>query len=49
MHVMQRIYLKVVVPTRVMVWVVVAYGGSKSTLVFIEEDVKVNTQVYIKS
>lgn len=32
----------------VMVWVAVASDGSKSPLVFIEEVVKVNTQVYIK-
>ena len=43
-----RTHLRWMKPAWVMVWSAVASDWSKSSLVFIEDDVKVNTQVYIK-
>lgn len=43
-----RTHFRRMKPAGVMVWAAVASDGSKSPLVFIEEGVRVNTQVYIK-
>ena len=43
-----RTNLRLIKPAGVMVWAAVAFDYYRSPFVFIEESVKVNTQVYIK-